>query len=79
MKIKLKYFGMVAETIGKQEESVNVNENIEISNLQALLEEKYHQLDKINYKIAVNRSIGNDNILLKEEDEVAILPPFAGG
>ena len=79
MKIKLKYFGIVAETIGKQEESVNVNENIEISKLQALLEEKYHQLDKINYKIAVNRSIGNENILLKEDDEVAILPPFAGG
>ena len=32
-----------------------------------------------NFRIAVNNKIVNDDPLLRQDDEVAYLPPFAGG
>jgi len=36
-------------------------------------------LKEINYKIAVNQTLADDSLLLNENDEIALLPPFAGG
>jgi len=45
-----------------------------------LLVEKYPKLDKLNsYAIAVNESYAEDEVILKEGDVVAIIPPVSGG
>jgi molybdopterin converting factor small subunit len=33
----------------------------------------------MNFKVAVNQSIVNADFKLNDNDEVALLPPFAGG
>ena len=79
MNIKLKYFGMVSEITETGEELLSVDESIDIKNLKLLLVSKYDLLSTINYKVAVNQSIKDDTENLNENDEVVLLPPFAGG
>lgn len=75
--LKLKYFGMVAEAIGKTEEDFALVENLTI--LTTELESKYPKIEGLNYKFAVNQTMISENICLSDNDEIALLPPFAGG
>jgi len=75
--LKLKYFGLIAEAIHKSEEDFLLVENLETLTLQ--LESEYPKLKDLNYKFAVNQTLVATNITLKENDEIALLPPFAGG
>jgi molybdopterin converting factor small subunit len=76
---KVKYFGVLAESVAKGEEEVVIDSK----NLQELvvkLTEKY-SLDAFDFQIAVNRKIiqnlGDFNV--EDSDEIAFLPAFAGG
>ena len=78
MKVNIKYFGMIAELIGMQSESIDLQ--IEKGfNLKMFFEAKYPSIKSVNYKIAVNQQISD--VIIEESDsvEIALLPPFAGG
>lgn len=75
MILKLKYFGIIAEALGKDNEELNIN----TPTVDELKKNYNEQLKNINYKIAVNHNLVEGNHKLKENDEVAFLPPFAGG
>lgn len=77
MILSVKYLGMIAEKTGKDAEELSV----EVSSIKELAQHiinKYPGINECNYKIAVNHSL-NCSEALKEGDEVAFLPPFAGG
>jgi len=76
--LTIKYFGMTAEASGKTEESFRSNYS-SIAELQKDIINKYPKLEKISFKIAANQTIVNDDYLLSENEEIALLPPFAGG
>lgn len=78
MILNLKYFGMIAEATSKENEVVNFDKSTTNDLIDVLVKE-YPNIKNLNYKIAVNQSIVADNYELKENDEIAILPPFAGG
>lgn len=78
MKLVVKYFGMIAEAIGKHEEQLEITGN-SILELDTFLKNKYAKLESINYKFAVNQALVDGIKLLEENDEIALLPPFAGG
>ena len=78
MTLILKYFGMVAEASGKEQEEL-FNHYSSIQELRTDLLVKYPDLGKINFKIAVNHTIIEDNCDVIGNDEIALLPPFAGG
>lgn len=75
MILKLKYFGMIAEALNKESEELDI-EAITVSDL---VDYYQNQLDNINFKVAVNHNIVNTDYKLNNNDEVALLPPFAGG
>lgn len=80
MTLSIKYFGMIAETIGKQEEKVEIfSQQISVALLVELLLKKYPNLNLKSFKIAVNQSVAENAALINENDEIALLPPFAGG
>ena len=79
MNIQLKYFGMLAEAIEKTEETIYVEEGSTISEISMLITTKYPKLQNMNFKLAVNQTIANNNFQVKDNDEIALLPPFAGG
>ncbi len=77
--VKVKYFGMVAEAVGRPFEYVEVK----TSQLSELIKELYikYPLNGFALKIAVNQAVVDitKNNTVYGEDEIALLPPFAGG
>ena len=77
--VKLKYFGQIAEKAGMDEEQLTLAS----PNLDALIKDlcQKYDLTKLNFSVAVNQMQVNKNVIinLKNNDEVALLPPFAGG
>ncbi len=78
MKVTIKYFGMIAETAGKSEEILDLESGVSVQDLKDQQIQKYKIADPEAVQIAVNQDL-NSNSDLKEGDEVAFLPPFAGG
>ena len=77
--ITVKYFGEIAEASKCNEEQVVTASN----KLSEIIEElsKKHKLERFQLIIALNQNLVelNDNITINNNDELAILPPFAGG
>jgi len=78
MIFKIKYFGMIAEAVGKDYEELTL-ELETVNEIQKHIKNLYPTLEDKSFKIAVNHSLVNDNFKLNNYDEVALLPPFAGG
>jgi molybdopterin converting factor small subunit len=77
MKINIKYFGMILEYIGIEKEIFFSEGDGTIHHLRKELEIKYPSLSKISYRVAVNKSLSEGKF--RQGDEIALLPPFAGG
>lgn len=78
MKANIKYFGMIAEKMGKSEELVDLDEKNQ-SDLRNYFVGEYPFLKEIDYQIAVNKTLTEVIDKKTEFVEIALLPPFAGG
>ncbi len=80
MKIKIKYFGMLAEAVGCQEDEVQISTSqVSVVELTEAIIQKHPKLNTMSFKVAVNQSVVDTNLIITENDEIALLPPFAGG
>ena len=80
MTLTVKYFGLVADITQKKEEQLFLeNEAMTLNQLQSKLEAQYPELKNTTYSFAINQSLSQSNEALKNNDEIALLPPFAGG
>ncbi len=79
MKIKVQYFGMIAEAAGTSNEELELTNNAMVSSFIQVIQNKYPALKNMDFKIALNQSIVDDSTEIKEDAELAVLPPFAGG
>ena len=80
MKVKVKYFGMLSEVMGKAEEEIMLREEDTIQDVHNLLAAANEELTERTFKIAHNTSMNaNLTTVLAEGDELSFLPPFAGG
>jgi sulfur-carrier protein len=79
MQIKVKYFGAFAEQTGKTEEVIILDETgLEVQDFRSYCFQKYGLEDDDSIRVAVNQMI-NKKGFLENGDEVAFLPPYAGG
>ncbi len=79
MSITIKYFGAIAEATGVTEEKVALEEvGNSIEELRSYCLTKYGDVGDLSFQVAVNQSLTTSGSL-KDGDEVAFLPPFAGG
>ncbi|CAN1506241.1 MoaD Molybdopterin converting factor, small subunit [Flavobacteriaceae bacterium] len=80
MNITLKYFGLLADiTKLKEEQFAFEEETISVSALKAKIENSYQNMQNATYNIAVNQTMSDLKTVIKDNDVVAFLPPFAGG
>jgi sulfur-carrier protein len=80
MTITLKYFGLLVDITQKKEEVYSMVPNaVSVSFLKSKMETTYEELKKTNYSIAVNQSLSSLDYIIKDQDVIAFLPPFAGG
>lgn len=73
--IKIISFGRLKEILGSDLE-------LEAENSDGLLNqlnEKFPQLEDLKLRIAINQKIISENTDLKNNDVVALMPPYSGG
>ncbi len=70
-------FGAITEITGSKSFLMQGIDSTE--RLVDLLEEKYPRLKTVQYAIAVNKEVIQQNTMLDNDATVAILPPFSGG
>ncbi|MBX2983810.1 MAG: MoaD/ThiS family protein [Flavobacteriales bacterium] len=72
----VKLFGLIAEKAGTDVITLAAPSAFA---LKHALEERIEGLASLSYAIAVNQRITREDVELNGTEEVALLPPFAGG
>lgn len=78
MKVNVLAFGQIATAINSSNFFIEDEFN-DTNSLLLILYLKYPSLQNLEFKMAVNKQIANTNIILSNNDIVALLPPFSGG
>lgn len=76
VRMEVLLFGLIAEAAGTDRIQVNATS---IQELRELLVERVPSLKGLSYSVAVDRSLVHENLALNGNEEIAVLPPFAGG
>ena len=81
MKITLKLFGSLREAAGESTIQVELDEGARVADLRRWLSGRNPLVDKLGDRLAasVNLEIASSDEILRDGDEVAFLPPVAGG
>ena len=81
--VKVKFFAIIKNLAGKEEAQFDVGGSIKLKDLVDMIDKDFPKVGEMlrtkRVLISVNQEIGTDDMLVKDGDEVAILPPFAGG
>jgi len=75
--MKILVFGMLVEDIGGEQIEIDLQPDLNALKNELFL--KYPSLKTRQFMIAVNKQNAAENVVLKESDEIALIPPFAGG
>jgi len=81
MQVRLRLFGAVREAVGSKELELSLAAGARVADLRALLLRQFPGLGPLEarVRVSVNRELAEADALLAEGDEVALLPPVAGG
>ncbi len=81
MRICMHYFASLREIIGASEEALSIPEATSVAGIRTLLLERYPRLEHALARAicAVNRQYVSAETVLRENDEVAFIPPVGGG
>jgi molybdopterin synthase sulfur carrier subunit len=77
MEIKVLFFGVLAEMTNTSLK--HYRDITSFADLMYRIQDDYPEIIHYNYRISVNNEIINEDPMLNDGDEVACLPPFAGG
>jgi len=82
--VKIKLFGVLKTMVpGGKDLEVVLSEGGQVRDLVHFIQNEYPQvgelLDKKKVLVSVNQEIAHWDTVLDEADEIALLPPFAGG
>ena len=80
MKIKVLFFGISTDVVGTNALGFFMSGDPTVADFKEVLVEKYPSLTELqSYAIAVNEHYANDEMILKDQDVVAVIPPVSGG
>lgn len=79
MKIKLKFFASYREITGKSESELQVKSGETVSGMLAILRQAFPALPLADSSVAINQEFASPASVLRDGDEVALLPPVSGG
>jgi sulfur-carrier protein len=77
MEVKVLFFGVLGDRAGCSEKVYSGVSDTD--SLEAQVAMDIPGLADFSYRISLNQSLITENMSLKNGDEVAYLPPFAGG
>jgi molybdopterin converting factor subunit 1 len=81
--VTVKYFANLKQMAGKDEDQFDISEGTTLAQLSDLIEQSVPQLgDMVREKkvmISLNYDVVPLDTVVKDGDEIALLPPFSGG
>jgi len=75
-RVKVLYFGAAQQVAGMASEEYTAADT---ASLRLQILERYPGMSNVIFRLALNRNLLKEESLLKENDIIAILPPFEGG
>ena len=69
---------MIAETLGANTINLETGSR-KVKDVRKDLLEKFPKLENMSFKIVSNLNLVEDEVILSSNDDIALLPPFAGG
>src|SRR5438270_8739461 len=81
MRIRVLLFGQLKDIVGKPEETLELEPGASLSDLVAHYGHRFAQFQPLSRSIAcaLNQEYAPASALLKDGDEVGLLPPVSGG
>lgn len=81
MRVRVLFFGQLKDIVGRQEDSLDLESGARLAEVMALYGERYPQFQGLSKSIAcsINQEYAQSADILKEGDEVGLLPPVSGG
>ncbi len=82
--VTVKLFGMTKSLVGNQDSlTLTMTNGQKVKDLVELIGTGYPMIEELIHKkkvlVSVNQEIAHEETDIREGDEVALLPPFAGG
>lgn len=81
--VKVKFFAILKNLAGKEDAQFDIGSGLRLKELVSMIDKDFPKVGEMirgkRVLISVNHEIGSDEMIVKDGDEVAILPPFAGG
>jgi molybdopterin synthase sulfur carrier subunit len=80
MELRIKAFGIAKEIFGSSNLDFHLQDGKNIKALKKELIKSYSEFDKLaSFSVAVNQEYQEDDFVIKEGDEIVIIPPVSGG
>jgi MoaE-MoaD fusion protein len=81
MRIRVLYFAVFREKLGRDNDIVALADGSRVRDAIAALSSRYAAVDKLRgkFRVAVNQDFADDERELADGDELALIPPVAGG
>jgi molybdopterin converting factor small subunit len=77
MKVTVLFFGVLTDITGT---GTKIYSDVgDMEQLKMRITDDFPQAAHYNFRMSLNNEIAEENMTLKDGDEVACLPPFAGG
>lgn len=77
MKVTVLFFGVLTEVTGTGTKFYTDVRDLE--DLRIRIADEFPETIHYNFRVSVNNEIVSENHELQDGDEIALLPPFAGG
>ena len=77
MIVKVLFFGVLAEVTGTN--CKHYSEVKSMGDLKLRIQDDFPEMVHYNYRFSLNNALIDNDPLLNDGDEVALMPPFAGG
>lgn len=81
MTINVRFFAIARQTVGEREVEVELKEGSTVQSLWEALLKRFPRLNPMSgsLKLAVNWDYVQSEAVLRDGDEVAVIPPVSGG
>ncbi len=80
MKYKINLFGITRDIVGNNTTEIDMGQLSDVQAVLGKLKANFPKLQEIkSLMVAVNSEYAEGNLLLTEQDEIALIPPVSGG
>ena len=81
MRVTVLYFAILRERLGREDETLDLPPGADVRTARAEIAARHPEAAPLLPRVAtaVNRAMVSETHLLADEDELALIPPVAGG